>query len=179
MLGFRESSMHVKRTLVLAVGCGVLAAFFASASTSGRRPIAPPILPKTNAVDATGAERAEEIARLHDRLHPTAVPQQPSRNIFEFRPRPTGPPVAAQSIAAVQAPPSPAPPAPSLKLIGIAEDVGADGPVRSAIITGDSQLFIVKTGEQVTDRYKIVEISSDGVELIDRNDGTTLRLGLN
>jgi hypothetical protein len=71
--------------------------------------------------------------------------------------------------------PAPLPPSP-LKLSGIAEDPGADGPVRTAIISGQGQLFLVKEGEMVTTRYRVAKISADGVELVDVGTNATLRL---
>ena len=54
-----------------------------------------------------------------------------------------------------------------MKLAGIAEDPEADGPVRTAIISGEGQLFMVKEGEAVTPRYRVAKISADVVELVD------------
>ena len=59
----------------------------------------------------------------------------------------------------------PAPPA--LKLSGIAEDATPDGLVRTAILSGFGQLFLAKEGDNVTERYRVVQISSDVVELTD------------
>src|SRR6266850_2264159 len=56
---------------------------------------------------------------------------------------------------------------PSLKLAGIGEDAGPDGPLRIAFITGEGQLFMVKEGENVTPRYRVTQISGDVVELLD------------
>ena len=64
------------------------------------------------------------------------------------------------------------------KLAGIAEDAGADGPVRTAIISGGGQLFMVKEGETVTPRYRVAKISADVVELTDVIDNSVRRLAL-
>ena len=74
--------------------------------------------------------------------------------------------------------PAGSPARPLLKLSGIAEDAAPDGPVRTAIISAFGQLFLVKEGENVTERYRVARISSDVVELIDLADGTTFRLAL-
>jgi hypothetical protein len=63
-----------------------------------------------------------------------------------------------------------------LKLAGIAEDAGADGPDRTAIISGEGQLFMVKEGDPVAGRYRVARISSDAVELSDVNAGIVRRL---
>ena len=74
----------------------------------------------------------------------------------------------------------PAPPIvpPPLKLVGIAEDTGPDGAVRTAIISSSGQLFLVKPGERVTDRYQVARISGEAAELIDLNDNSTLTIVL-
>src|SRR5207249_4494667 len=66
----------------------------------------------------------------------------------------------------------------SLKLVGLAEDDGPDGAVRSAIISGDGELFIVKVGDSVTARYVVTTIGADVVELTDVTDHTIRRLPL-
>jgi len=113
-------------------------------------------------IDTRGAELASEIARLHERLRPDAPPVDPSRNLFAFRaaaarrlpaPAPAPAPMPALSEALPQALAQPA-----FKLAGIAEDAGPDGPVRTAIISGEGQLFMVKEGESVTSRYRVVKI---------------------
>jgi hypothetical protein len=74
-------------------------------------------------------------------------------------------------------------PRPMLTLAGIAEDPGPEGggPVRTAIITGNGQLFLAKEGDTVTDRdveYKVGNISGDSAELTDLRDGSVRRLTL-
>jgi hypothetical protein len=75
--------MNFKRAATYGVSGGVLAAMLAGAATSGRRP--PIVVPieKPSAADVSGAELAAEIARLRERLRPSATPQQ-TRNLFEF-----------------------------------------------------------------------------------------------
>ena len=74
---------------------------------------------------------------------------------------------------------APAPvPLPPLKLAGIAEDAGPDGPVRIAIVSGEGQLFMVKEGETVTPRYRVTKISADVIELTDVVDNSVRRLAL-
>jgi hypothetical protein len=65
-----------------------------------------------------------------------------------------------------------------LKLEGLAEDHGDQGPVRTAIISGFGDIFLVKEGESVTLRYRVAKISADAVELTDLTDNTPLRLAL-
>ena len=172
-----EILMNATRTLTYVVISAGLIAWLAGAATSNREIAAVPVV--THApIDAHGENLSKEIARLHERLRPDATPRQPGRNLFTFRPAAR---VAAPSMpeaphaAVVEAPPMIAP---SLKLVGLAEDDNPDGPVRSAIISGDGQLFIVKIGDSVTPRYIVTNIGADVVELTDVTDHTIRRLAL-
>jgi hypothetical protein len=170
--------MNLKRAATIVVVGGALLAWLAGAATSNRT-IEPVPLFTAPAIDTRGAALEKEIARLHERLRPSATPNQTGRNLFTFRSarvRET-PPVVAPVPALVEAPPLP-PPLPPLKLAGIAEDPGADGPARTAIITGAGQLFTAREGENVTARYRVVKISADVVELLDLTDNSVRRLAL-
>jgi hypothetical protein len=171
--------MNPKRTATIVVVGGALLAWLAGAATSNRA-IEPARVISVPAIDNSGVALEKEIARLHERLRPTATPTQSNRNLFSFRSAPVRAvpaPSAPTAPALVQAPPLP-PPLPPLKLVGIAEDPGADGPARTAILVGDGQLFTVKEGENVTARYRVERISADVVELLDLNDNSLRRLAL-
>ncbi len=168
--------MNFKRTATSLVVGAVLIAWLAGAATS-KRAIPPPIIPPPQAIDARGVELTREIARLRDRLRPTTPPAEPRRNLFTFR---ATTPLAAHEArstpsATIEAP-APRISEPALKLAGIAEDDGADGPDRTAIISGEGQLFMVKEGDPVAGRYRVARISSDAVELEDVNAGVVRRL---
>jgi hypothetical protein len=171
--------MNVKRTATIVLGGGALAAWWAGAATSNRE-LPDPVIVRSAPIDARGAELASEIARLHERLRPTATPRQASRNLFAFhtaahaRLAPAAPPPAAVE-APVQ---KPVLALPVFKLAGIAEDPGADGVVRTAIISGEGQVYLVKEGDELTKRYRVAKISAEVVELADQIDGTTRRLAL-
>src|SRR5262245_49093216 len=159
--------MNVKRVAVLGVVGGAMVAWFAAASTTGRRPVIDQVTRKTTAVELRGAELAAEIARLRERLRPGTAPQTPGRNLFEFSRRAPAA-IASPPPAPVISDSGPPPPAaPGVKLIGIAEDAGAEGPIRTAIISGFGQVFLAKIGERVTDRFEVAKISSDAAQLMD------------
>jgi len=171
--------MNIKRTTTIGV-VGALIAWLAGAATS-KYTIPPPAVFQPTAIEKRGAELASEIDRLQQRLAPTAAPRMPARNLFTFR--------AAARPAVVAVVPPPALPAltearpatvslPPLKLSGIAEDPGPDGPIRIAFISGEGQLFMAKEGELVTTRYRVAKISADVVELTDVIDSSTRRLAL-
>jgi len=173
------SIMSFKRTAAIALIGGALIAWLAGAATSNR-PL-PPLPPATKTpIEARGAALDDEITRLHERLRPSAAPRQPARNLFSYRAAraaPAAPPPPAPRPAITDAPPA-APALPPLKLAGIGEDEGPDGPTRIAFISGEGQLFMVKEGEMVTPRYRVARITADVVELQDVNDKTTRRLAM-
>jgi hypothetical protein len=178
--------MNVKRTVTIALVGGALAAWLAGAATSNRDLNPPPAI-EAHPIEKRGEALASEIARLHERLRPTVVPRDSPRNLFAFRSPALRPsPVAAAPKAGLgalgalsEALPAAIPPQPPLKLVGIAEDTeAADMVVRTAIISGEGQLFLVKEGESVTNRYRVAKISVDVVELTDLGAGATRRLAL-
>ena len=173
--------MDIKRTVMISVAGGAIAVWIAAAATSSTRTIAPIVQQKPTPVDRSGAQLAVEVARLHERLRPSDTPIQ-SRNLFRYAPStatrvrsaaanaPVTPPAAVQELPAATISP--------LKLEGLAEDRGDRGPVRTAIISGFGEIFLVKEGDSVTLRYRVAKISSEAVELTDLTDNTPLRLAL-
>jgi hypothetical protein len=171
--------MNVKRTTTIVV-VGALIAWLAGAATSNHT-IPPVAIVQQTAIEKRGAELAVEIERLHERLAPAVAPSTPGRNLFTFHaaaPRQAAPPVAPPPRPAITEF-APLPIAlPPLKLSGIAEDPGEDGPIRVAFIAGEGQLFMVKEGETVTPRYRVARISAEVVELTDVIDNSIRRLAL-
>ena len=177
VLRFQAQTMNFKRTATVVVVAAVLIAWLAGAATP-KHPIPPPIVTPPHAIDARGIELTNEIARLRDRLRPTTQPSQPRRNLFTFKAA-AAPSIGLPGLRTAQPViESPAAPItePPLKLAGLAEDTGPDGPDRTAIISGQGQLFMVKEGDQVTARYRVARISADAVELTDLDGGTIRRL---
>jgi hypothetical protein len=171
--------MNINRTATIVVVGAALAAWLAAAATSGPRDANGVNAIKPVPIATQGDVLAGEISRLHERLHPVAVPRQPSRNLFSYTARPAAPaPLPPPSRRALTEASIAAPAPPTVKLSGIAEDVVADGVVRTAVISGFGQLFLVKEGENVTARYRVAKISSEVVELSDLTDGSVLRLAL-
>jgi biotin carboxyl carrier protein len=171
--------MTVRRTAIFVIVLGALAAWIAAAATSGVREIKPVAPFSPPAIDTSGTALEAEIARLHDRLRPTASPRL-ARDLFQFaavRPR-----ITAQAAPTEPAPvsiPAPAPP-PRLTLIGVAQDGAEGGAVRTAIISTAGQLFLVKEGDEVTSagvRYRVTKIFDDAADL-SAADQTLLHLAL-
>ena len=170
--------MNLKRTATIVVVGGALAAWLWAAGTSNVHVSQPPVARQT-AVEKSGAELANEIARLRERLRPTVMPQPNGRNLFQFRAPRSNPALVTRPSDPREFPPAPAlPPPPAFKLSGIAEDPGPSGPIRTAIISGQGELFLAKEGDYVTPRYRVLRISVDVVELVDVETNATLRLVL-
>jgi hypothetical protein len=175
--------MTLTRATKIGVAGGALAAWLAAAATSGIREPTKPITNVRSPIDRRGEMLATEVSRLHERLRPSAMPKQPGRNLFSFvspkaRSSPAREPIFSAARAALSDALAARPPLPPLKLSGIAEDATPDGPVRTAIVSGFGQLFFVKEGDRIRDRYRVVKISSEVAELTDTDDGSTIRLAL-
>jgi hypothetical protein len=171
--------MHVKRTASIVLGGGAIAAWLAGAATSNRA-VPDPIVPPPAPIDARGSDLARESARLHERLRPSAAPRMPGRNLFAFHAAPPPANIASRPAAIVEGPLGRvAESVPALKLSGVAEDPAEDGGVsRTAFISTGNQLLVVREGDAVGDRYRVVKITSDTVELTDLGDNSTRRLAM-
>lgn len=178
----RGIHMNVRRIAWLGVSSVALASWFASASTTDvHAPVVPLPPSRPLAMERSMAALQSDVDRLHDRLGPTAAPTR-SRDLFHFStPVPKSPAAAPRPsppTVVVDAPP-PAPPRPVFRLIGVAEDTTADGTlVRTAIVAGASDLFLVKVGETMADRFRVEQVSSDAVELIDTTTSAPTTLAL-
>ena len=179
MLRSAVLAMKLNRVVAFAVIGAALAAWFAAASTAGRRPIVVNPVQRTTPVEVRGAELAAEISRLRERLHPTTQPQAPTRNLFAFSRSTVRRPEIVTRPEVIEETQSSRPSAPpSLRLVGIAEEEGTDGVVRTAIISSMGQLFFAKVGEEVTRRYRVENISGDAAVLTDVGDSSSLTLVL-
>jgi hypothetical protein len=171
--------MNVKRTAMIGVAGVAVAVWISAATTSNVRTVVPVVPAKPSVIDKSGAELAVEVQRLHERLRPSDTPVH-SRDLFRYAANgsASAPVVtAAPPASAVQEQPL-APLVAPLKLDGLAEDKGDQGPVRTAIISGFGDIFLVKEGDSVTSRYRVAKISPDAVELTDLTNNTPLRLAL-
>jgi hypothetical protein len=172
--------MNVRRVAWFGVSALAIATWFAAASTSGVRAPVVPVQPvRATALDRSSAVLQSEVARLHARIGPTASPAR-SRDLFRFNVRaPQRPaPSSRPAVAAVESATPVVALRPALKLIGIAEDTSESGVVRTAIVSGPGELFLVKAGELISGRYRVDQVSADAVLLTDTttSDSTTLAL---
>lgn len=83
------------------------------------------------------------------------------------------PPAAVADVSVPQQPVRPV-----LTLIGVAEDVTPDGVVRTAIVSGLGDVFLVKAGDAVRARSRVEQVSGDAVQVVDTATTATTTLAL-
>ncbi len=164
-------------------GAGLLATWFFS-MPAVQPPASNPIAPAAGAPQpsAMTIDIQQEAAKLQQRTHQESRYNETSRNPFRFGARPT---TEARSSGTSGPPPvalpatiPPAPPPPRLSLDGIATDVVNGQEQRTAILNTDSGVVLAKEGEQVAGQFRVVKIAADAVDLVNVNDGSTLRIVL-
>ncbi len=159
----------------------VAAAWMMGVSIACSPPPHPPPDTGASKQDGQHAVLADELARLRVRSGASIGLQKVGRNLFEFVTprRPSSRPDDARvRSAVVDAAPQPASRPHGLKLVGLAEDNGSSGLDRTAIVSSGRELFFVKEGEGVGERYRVVRISGDSVELTDAEGAASIRLSL-
>jgi hypothetical protein len=172
-----------KGTLVWS-GTTALATWLASAPTvvaPGDDRLVPPVrydAAATQAVVAQMQELNDEAERLARRLSEAEVFAVPERDPFRFRAaaaRPTPAPVPMPAPPAVTEEPQPVAP-PPFTLSGIAEDSQGDVVVRTAVVAGGGELWLVRAGEKVEGKFEVTAVEADAVELIRADTGSSVRL---
>lgn len=164
--------MQARRIVWFSVSSLALASWLASATTTSvRPPVVPLPPPKSAPLDRSVAVLQSEMSRLHARLAPTAAPSR-SRDLFRFSVRPVErrravasprpAPVAAESDVVPVAAPRPV-----LSLIGVAEDTDGATLVRTAILSGPGDVYLVKPGETLRGQFRVEQVSADAVQLTD------------
>jgi len=143
-----------------------------AAADSAARPAAAPAPTESAAAAVTAMQ-------LHDWSAGPSTPAPRERDIFAFRRRSVEPPVLPAAAAAAPdaglQPPQSAPVL--LRLIGVAEDSESGELRRTAVLSGQGQLYLAKEGDVVA-VYTVGRISADSVELVEAAGGATLRLTL-
>jgi hypothetical protein len=169
-------AMTPTRVAARIAGGALLAAWLAAAASvpAPSVPAAPATAPTTSAGDFTAIDIRTDDLRARLESKPLLRPS--SRNPFKFAVRRPVTPVRAPALStAAPAAPSGLPP---LTLAGIAEQETTSGTVRTAVISAFGELFLVREGEGVRDRYRVSRIGADAVELRDGATGATIQLGL-
>ena len=176
--------MSVKGTAMVS-GATVLATWLASApmpSTPVTQSTAnAPVHAQAVRQDAAPAQIVDlgpEAERLARRVEEIASFAAPARDLFRFRAAPPTAKVEAPVAPAVSAAPiAVAPPAPPpFVLTGIAEDWQGDVLVRTAIVSGPGELWLVKAGDLVDGRFQVTAVEADAVEIVRADTGAAVRL---
>jgi hypothetical protein len=171
--------MHASRAALIVVGLNLVAVWAAAAAGSrGVATEAPAPQQLVIEEDAVGEARASLLAAA-DRLAAHARRGEPRpaliRDPFRFgaSARPAGRRAAAAVVeAAPEAParaePKPeAAPEPDISLQGMAESGDGDALVRTAILRAGGELVLATVGSRVGDRFEVVALTADSVELED------------
>ena len=169
------------------IGAAVCGAWLASAAGVTRQARTTPPAPPTADVvqfDALAADVQAQASRLRERLAQAPAPNSTPRNPFRFAPAPS----QRQVRAATTSPGTPEAMAldvamplaePALDLVGVAETSTADGPVRTAMMTGHTgDLIMAIAGQRILGRYDVVAVDAEAVELKDAQTGAVRRLVL-
>ena len=159
-------------------GGGILATWIAVSPNHGVPTTAPTTTVRRPAAasEPTADDLNAQAMRLRDRTAAVTLGAS-TRNPFRYSssksaPRSTAPAERAVQSPAVE-PAIPAPPPVTLKLSGVAQKAGK----RTAIISGDGQIYLAAEGDSVGSRYTVVKIDPEAVLLRDA-DGREQRLVL-
>lgn len=176
------------------IGSGLLAALSLAPSTFLTAPRqTPPAAPSaTAAVEApidvlVDVER--QTARLRRHLEDAPTPRVPGRNPFRYAARPVqvretgGQPRSGHAVTPVPDPDQVAqetvPPRPQLRLVGMAEQAEGDSTVRTAVIAAFGDVYLVRVGDRLGERYEVAAVGADTVEVLDTLTQQVFSLRLN
>jgi hypothetical protein len=160
-------------------GGGVLATWLAvtpnqGVPTTARAPAERIAVAQTPSADQLRAQ----TNRLRERTASVKLGAS-TRNPFRFNePRSAASPRSSSAPPIAEAPaPPPAPLPPPLTLTGVTGKQTPSGMKRTAVISGDGQMYFVGEGDTVAGRYTVVKVDPEAVVLRDAN-GDEMRLGL-
>ena len=127
---------------------------------------------------AAAPDLADEAERLARRLEAQQAYSEPARDPFRFKVVDAAPKLRSASapVAAAPVTPPPAVAAPPYVLVGIAEEKSGDATVRTAVVGGAGEVWLLKAGERVEGKFEVRAVDADAVELIRVDTGTALRL---
>jgi hypothetical protein len=167
----------------LVAGGGVAATWFAVGPTHGApsASVATSVQRPAARVEITAEDLNTQATKLREHLNGQLSPS--TRNPFRFGSAKSaashaGTSSGARSTATAITSPTPvAPPPPNYTLAGIAERNAPEGRKRTAVISGEGQLYLVTEGQPVGGRYTVVRIDAEAV-LLREQGGTELTLAL-
>ena len=154
----------------------VMAGWAASLQPSNSTTSGVPAQSETSAVvPGAAADIEQQAARLQAGLRQHTGYREAERNPFRFVAEPAAG-NAVDSRAAAPPPEFVSPPPPLITLAGIAADQVGERTERTAILSSPSGVLLVREGDEVVGRYRVVTIDNEAVELIGLADGARLRL---
>lgn len=147
------------------------------------QPLPPPdVTTPQEPVEELAFDVARETERLRERMASVPTPRRGGRDPFRFqasRPAISRPlPQYAAPVARAVPEETIAPTRPVLKLIGVAERQAPDGPIRTAILSGASDVYILAIGDTVLGRFTVTAIEPEAVELTETITSAVARLAL-
>ncbi len=170
--------MKVKQAVAVALSVAAVAAWIGVARWfSARDDEFSRATGRTRVASSNGARLDVELERLAPlrSIRADAI-RSSHRNPFRFNEVRRPPAESDVDRPAIQ---SPLPPAGlGLKLAGIAESAGAEGPVRTAILSTPGELYLVKVGDRFATRYRVERIGADAVEIQDGLTGRPVTIGM-
>lgn len=168
--------MNVRRTVWFGAASVAVATWLAASTAGPTQPAASAQPSRPAPIDRYTDTLRHEVDRLHARIAPSATPAL-RRDLFRYAPQRRASAGRAPAFEPA-ATPVVAPAAPPLKLIGIAEDTGPDGTVRTAIVSGFGDVFLVKPGDIIADRYRVQTVSPEAVLVIESATSVETTLAL-
>jgi hypothetical protein len=171
--------MNASRAVLSVVGINLIAVWAAAAAGGRTAARAPAEAPHVAADVAVGEARsslrvAAERLEAHARRNlPAAMARDPFRFGADWRPAarraPEGSEPGSAADAQVSAEPAVAS-EPDIVLHGMAESGEGDAIVRTAILSANRELVLASLGMRVGNRYEVVALTADSVELEDAVD---------
>jgi hypothetical protein len=168
------------KSYAAASGATVFAGWLASTppvSVAENRAAAPARSP--GAVSSASSDIEEQASRLQARIRREAAYVRPQRNPFEFeaaRPSAAAVPEQVELSQKVSEPVAASPP--TVTLAGVAEDRLQQGIERTAILSTQAGVLLVRVGDEVLGQYRVSIVEEEAVVLVSLADGSTLRLSL-
>ena len=188
---YHAIAVNRDRALAIVASTGMILTWLANAASPRPEPAfvpesrpqaGAPVRPDPDAATALSFDVERETERLRVRVADAPAPRRSGRNPFRFAERAPQAPPARVRVPRAEPPtlsdvPPAAPPV-LLKLIGVAERAMPDGTLRSAVLSGPADVFIVAVGDQVMGRFTVTAIAPEVVELADAVSGQAVRLAM-
>jgi hypothetical protein len=160
-------------------GGGVLATWLAVTPNQGVPTSTPAAVQRAEMPREPSADDLREQAnRLRHRTGAVTL-RESTRNPFRFNaPKPVAPSRGPSGpAAAVELAPPPAAVPPPLTLNGVTGTQTPEGLQRTAVISGEGQMYFVSEGDSLAGRYTVVKVDPEAVVLRDAS-GAEIRLAL-